>query len=137
MKSVVAVHGIYGDRENTWMSDESGDRPRESWLRQIHEDNPSSRIMTFGYDAIHTEGGLYTMGRIRDKALQLLDALVKLRRGKDLSSVCNLLIIDPSVVEQRSNMSYAGRGSPVVVHQSRSRRNCSKNGKILQATISQ
>ena len=88
------------------MSDESGDRPRESWLKQIHEDNPSSRIMTFNYDAIHTEGGLYTMGRIRHKALQLLDELVKLRRGKDLSSVCVFLIIAPSVVEKRFNMSH-------------------------------
>lgn len=81
MKSVVAVHGIYGDRENTWTTDETNDQPSKNWLKQIYEDNPSSRIMTFGYDASHTGAGVYTMGRIRDKALQLLDDLVERRRG--------------------------------------------------------
>ena len=95
MNSIVAVHGIYGDRENTWMSDGTDGQPKESWLKQIHEDNPSSRIMSFGYDASHTDGRLYTMSRIREKALQLLDELVKLRRVKGLSSVCNFLNIDP------------------------------------------
>ncbi len=107
MKSVVAVHGIYGDHKNTWMTEETNDQPRTSWLQQVHKDNPSSRIMTFGYDASHNEAGLYTMGRIRDKALQLLDDLVELRRGMNLVHVCMLLIVDPRVeVEQRANVSY-------------------------------
>lgn len=95
MKSVVAVHGIYGDRMNTWMTNETNDQPGTNWLEQVHEDNPSSRIMTFGYDASHSEGGLYTMGRIRDKALQLLDDLVELRRGKNIVPVCILFIMQP------------------------------------------
>lgn len=97
-KSIVAVHGIYGDSESTWMSEEADDEPGKSWLIQLHEDNPGSRIMTFGYDASHTEGRLYTMGRIRDKALQLLDELVRLRREKHFSSVCILSIIEPNSV---------------------------------------
>ena len=113
VKSVVAVHGIYGDREDTWMTEETDNQPKTSWLKQIHEDYPSSRIMTFGYDASHPETGLYTMGRIRDRALQLLDDLIKLRRGKNLVPVCILLIIDPSVRgKQRANLSY--RRIPVV-----------------------
>ena len=89
------------------MTDGTDDQQRTSWLDQIHKDNPSSRIMTFGYDASHTETGLYTMGRIRDRALQLLDDLTKLRGGKNLVPVCTLLIIDPSVrVKQRANLSY-------------------------------
>lgn len=79
------------------MTDATEDQPRTTWLKQIHEDNPDSRIMTFGYDASHTETGLYTMGRIRNRALQLLDDLVKLWSGKNLVPVCILLIIDPSV----------------------------------------
>jgi hypothetical protein len=35
--------------------------------------------MTFGYDTSNTVAGIYTMGSIREKALQLLDDLVKLR----------------------------------------------------------
>ena len=95
MKSVVAIHGIYGDRKDTWMTDKMTNQLRTSWLHQIHEDNPNSRIMTFGYDASHTEAGLYTMGRIRDQALQLLNDLVKLRRGRNLVSVYLQLIVDP------------------------------------------
>ena len=96
-KSVVAVHGIYGDSRTTWMTDEMENHPRTSWLKQIHKDNPSSRVMTFGYDATHTETGLYTMSRIRDRALQLLDDLIKLRGGKNLDPVCTIVIIDPNV----------------------------------------
>ena len=107
MESVVAVHGIYGDSRNSWMTDEMDNHPRASWLEQIHRDNPSSRVMTFGYDATHTGTGLYTMSRIRDRALQLLDDLIKLRGGKNRDPVCTLLTIDPNVrVKQRANLSY-------------------------------
>ena len=88
------------------MSDGTDGQPKKSWLKQIHEDNPSSRILSFGYDKRHTDGRLYTMGRIRGKALQLLDELVKLRRVKGLSSVCKFLTIDLSVVEKRANVSF-------------------------------
>ncbi|KAF6226268.1 hypothetical protein HO133_009134 [Letharia lupina] len=81
---VVAVHGIHGDRESTWMLEESNQQPGSQWLHQIYEDNPSSRVMTFGYDSSRFETGLCKMGRFKDAALQLLDDLVELRRGLDL-----------------------------------------------------
>ena len=63
--------------------------------------------MTFGYDAAHTETGLYTMSRIRDRALQLLDDLIKLRGEKNLDPACTLLTKDPNArVKQRANLSY-------------------------------
>lgn len=79
MDSVVAVHGIYGDRENTWMTEGTHDEPGCNWLKdRIYNVYPRSRILTFGYDA---EAGIYAMTRIREKAFQLLDDLVELREG--------------------------------------------------------
>ena len=107
MESVVAVHGIYTDSRNTWMTDEMDNHPRTCWLMQIHKDNPGSRVMTFGYDATHSGTGLYTMSRIRDRVLQLLDDLIKLRGGKKLNPVSTLLAINSNVgVKQRANLSY-------------------------------
>lgn len=105
LKSVVAVHEIYVDCENTWTIDEIKNQSRISWLKQIHEDNPSSRIITFSYDATRTGAGIYTIGRIRDKALQLLDDLVDVRRGPDVIFVFFPLILDLSVgVGQRADI---------------------------------
>jgi hypothetical protein len=87
--SVVAVHGIHGDRENTWTAEGANDESSCNWLKdRIYNDYPRSRILTFGYDASSAGGGIYAMKRIREKALQLLDDLVELREG--LNSVCAL-----------------------------------------------
>jgi hypothetical protein len=40
-------------------------------------------MLTFGYDASATRTGISTMAAIREKALQLLDALVELRKASD------------------------------------------------------
>jgi hypothetical protein len=80
--SVVAVHGLYGDREDTWTTDGTDDVPGSNWLKdQIYESYPSSRILTFGYNASDTRAGISTMAGIRKKALQLLDDLVELRKA--------------------------------------------------------
>lgn len=95
--SVVAVHGIHGNRGNAWGTDEANHQPGSNWLEQIHKDRPSSRIVTFGYDSRHFASGVYTTERFRDTALQLLDDLVELRRGSDLSAVRVPLILGLSV----------------------------------------
>jgi len=82
LDSVVAVHGIHGDRENTWKTEETNDEPGCNWLKdRIYNDYPKSRILTFGYDASNAGVGIYAMKRIREKALQLLNDLVELREG--------------------------------------------------------
>jgi hypothetical protein len=87
LDSVVAVHGIFGDRENTWTTEETDGQSGINWLKErIYDDYSSSRVLTYGYDASHTGAGVYTMGGIREKALQLLDDLVELRKG--LKPVC-------------------------------------------------
>jgi hypothetical protein len=89
LDSVVAVHGICGDRENTWTTNGTNDELGCNWLKdRIYNDYPRSRILTFGYDVSNTGKGIYTMTRIREKALQLLDDLVELRKG--LNPVCAL-----------------------------------------------
>ena len=82
---------------NAWTTEEASHQPGSNWLEQIHKDNPSSRIITFGYDPRHFASGVPTMERFRDTALQMLDGLVELRRGSDPTAVSVLLIPDPSV----------------------------------------
>ncbi|KAG4434616.1 hypothetical protein IFR05_009909 [Cadophora sp. M221] len=70
---VVAVHGYHGDRHTSWGG------PYNNWLEySLFPQYPSSRILTFGYDA-HGIKGTSTRAGIRQKAVQLLDELVKLR----------------------------------------------------------
>jgi hypothetical protein len=84
LDSVVAVHGLHGGREDTWRTDGTDNAPGSNWLKdQIYESYPASRILTFGYDASNTRAGISTMAGIREKALQLLDDLVELRKASD------------------------------------------------------
>jgi hypothetical protein len=84
LDSVVAVHGLYGGREDTWTTAATDDMPGSNWLKdQIHKHHPASRILTFGYDASNTRAGIATMAGISAKAFQLLDVLVELRKASD------------------------------------------------------
>lgn len=59
--SIVAVHGLDGDREHSWTSDNG-----ICWLRDLlPKVVPQARILTYGYDA-------YTRGRIESSANQSL-----------------------------------------------------------------
>ncbi|KAM5377525.1 hypothetical protein ACJZ2D_004894 [Fusarium nematophilum] len=74
---IVFVHGLTGNRETTWTDSSS----RVFWPAQfLKNDVPKTRIATFGYgaDVVH----LWTMAsqnRIRNHALNLVNALVQLR----------------------------------------------------------
>jgi hypothetical protein len=98
LHSVVAVHGLYGHREQTW-TDEGTEA---NWLKdQIYEHFPESRILTWGYDSSDDiRGGITTILGIRQKALQLLEALVEHRKTAD--PVCALFIARIVRVERRS-----------------------------------
>ncbi|KAH8654475.1 ankyrin repeat-containing domain protein [Tricladium varicosporioides] len=73
---LVAVHGIYDDARNTWMSSFGED----FLYREFYDKHPRCRILTFSY--------FWTLGvdspaarkLIRREALQLLDDLVELRK---------------------------------------------------------
>ena len=93
MDSIVAVQGIHRDRLNAQMTDETDHLLSSDWLHDMHSENPSSRIIAFDYDSSHIEAGINTIGRFKDKALQLLDGLVKLRGKTDLVAVCILSIL--------------------------------------------
>lgn len=83
LNSVVAVHGLYGDRENTWTTDGKNNAPGSSWLKdKIHEHYPASRVLSVGYGANDTMAG------IREMALRLLDGLVEQRES--LNPVCTM-----------------------------------------------
>lgn len=85
--SVVAVHGVNGDRENTWTIDA---RPRDkkyNWLEQIHDRSPGSRIMTFGYQASTSGDDIIDMSHITALASQMLRDLVKHRHQLNLAPV--------------------------------------------------
>ena len=69
------------------MTEKTSRQPETSWLQQIHEDNPSSRVMTFGYESCKLGAAICTIECFRAAALLLLDDLVELRRGPDLVAV--------------------------------------------------
>ena len=81
---MIAVHGLHGDREDTWTTNRIGDDQGRNWLKDLLQKHyPGSRILAFGYDASATRAGILTMGGIREKALQLLDDLIQLRQASD------------------------------------------------------
>ena len=79
------------------MIEESSQQPETCWLQQIHEDNPTSRVMTFGYESCQLGAAICTMECFKAAALHLLDDLVELRRGPDLVAVCILWSLDLSI----------------------------------------
>ncbi|KAF8855271.1 hypothetical protein BDZ45DRAFT_507816 [Acephala macrosclerotiorum] len=75
---LVAVHGLYGDPRETWTADGESN----TWLeKNVHETYPNSRVMTFGYSNEVSRKGIATRISIREKALQLLEELLELRKG--------------------------------------------------------
>lgn len=72
----MAVHGLHGDRDSTWTTD---DTPGGNWLKDhMDEWNSGSRILSFGYDG--SSPSVLTMAGIREEAVRLLDDLVELRK---------------------------------------------------------
>ena len=102
MNSLVVVQGIHSDRLNARMTAETN-----HWLRWMRLENPSSRIIAFDYNSSHIEAGINTIGCFKNRALQLLDGLVKLRGKTDLVAVCILSILYPIVVVgKRADLSF-------------------------------
>ena len=100
--SLVAIQGIHRDRLNARKTAET-----DHWLHWMHLEHPSSRIIAFDYDSSHIEAGINTIGCFKNRALQLLDGLVKLRGKPNLVAVCILSILYPIVgVGQRADVSF-------------------------------
>jgi protein SERAC1 len=80
--SIVFVHGLTGNRENTWAHPNGVLWPRDL----LPEDLPSARIMTFGYDA-DVVGLIKTAGSntLRDhgKSLATDVAMLRARSGSE------------------------------------------------------
>jgi len=77
-RSIVAVHGIHGERDMPWTNQGSGD---SSWMR--YRNWEGKRVMSFGYDVRRILAGRQTRDVIRKQALQLLDDLM-LERKNDI-----------------------------------------------------
>ena len=88
--SIIAVHGLNGDSMNTWTHFPGRGKPSTMWLRDLlPEKLPSSRVMTFQYDA-SVVGNTSAHG-VRGNASKLLQLL----RDKREDDVCVFSI--PSV----------------------------------------
>lgn len=77
-RSIVAVHGIHGERDMPWTNQGSGD---SSWMR--YRNWEGKRVMSFGYDVRRILAGRQTREVIRKQALQLLADLM-LERKNDI-----------------------------------------------------
>jgi protein SERAC1 len=75
--SIVAVHGLGGDWEDTWTDDKSG----RMWLRDfVPQQLPSARVWSFGYDSAYSLSKSET--DIDDAARSLIDGLDGERQHK-------------------------------------------------------
>ncbi|KAE9371781.1 ankyrin [Stipitochalara longipes BDJ] len=79
---VVAVHGLYGHRVGTWTTDAIGEEPGTSWMtEQIYKQHKNAQVWTYGYNASINRTGISTRTGIRQKALDLLETLVEMRKN--------------------------------------------------------
>jgi hypothetical protein len=79
--SIVFVHGLTGNREETW-TEKSAAQPWPGLL--LPKDIPEARISTFGYDAdVAKFLGTASQNRIRDHGRNLLADIADLRENSD------------------------------------------------------
>ena len=99
-KSIVFVHGLTGNRQNTWTHNDGVFWPQDL----LREDLPTARIMTFCYDA-DVVGIVKTAGSntLRDHGKSLANDLA-MRRARSNSIMRPLIFVAHSlgglVVEQ-------------------------------------
>jgi len=68
LSSIVAVHGLGGDKYNTWEAD------GKVWLKEfLPAKVPNTRIMTYGYDSVVAFSS--SVAKIEDFATDLLSRL--------------------------------------------------------------
>jgi hypothetical protein len=78
LRSVVIVHGLYGERDTPWMNPGSGN---SSWIS-----DPKwgpKRVMSFGYDMRRILVGHQTRQAIHRQAVKLLNQLKAERENGD------------------------------------------------------
>jgi hypothetical protein len=73
--SVVAIHGLHGERDMPWKNAGSGN---SSWMCYRHWEG--KRVLSFGYDVRRILAGRRTREVIRKQALKLLDDLMAVRK---------------------------------------------------------
>jgi hypothetical protein len=81
-QSIVAVHGLNGHREKSWMDDESG----ILWLRDLLPYRfPNARILTFGYEANPLNLSDVSHLTLNDHGISLIVELLRFRRNSEVS----------------------------------------------------
>lgn len=78
VRSIVAVHGLNGHRENTWTANHDGG---VNWLRDfLPSDILNARILTWGYDANTHSTSRISAQHLYDHAKTLVSDLCLKRR---------------------------------------------------------
>jgi protein SERAC1 len=85
--SIVFVHGLTGDREETWTA-KTAVAPWPQTL--LPSKVPNARVLTFGYDAYVTDWrGVVSQNRIGNYSWNLLTALATYREDDGTVSLMN------------------------------------------------
>jgi protein SERAC1 len=75
--SIIFVHGLSGDREETWKSEDAA----APWPQTLLPSKvPNARVLTFGYDAYVADWrGMVSKNRIGNHAMNLLTSVATFR----------------------------------------------------------
>jgi hypothetical protein len=89
-KSIIFVHGLTGDREETWTAKNAvAPWPQTLLPAQI----PSARVLTFGYDAYVADWrGMVSTSRIGNHSMNLLTAVATYREKDDTIGFSDLYL---------------------------------------------
>ncbi|KAG9229801.1 hypothetical protein BJ875DRAFT_177027 [Amylocarpus encephaloides] len=68
---IVVIHGLYGSSHSSWTD--------VQWETELLSRYGTSRLSTYSYDVLDTNGGVFSRVSARDEARKLLESLVKLR----------------------------------------------------------
>ncbi|KAH0558880.1 hypothetical protein GP486_004486 [Trichoglossum hirsutum] len=73
---VIAVHGLGGNRTTSWGFPNERVAREKTWLKELLPERVSgARVITFGYESRAAAGGIISSTGIKDKALELLEAI--------------------------------------------------------------
>lgn len=79
----MAVHGICGDNQRTWTTEEGDGSLEQNWFTEIVAKDQKCRVLGFSHELHEARESLSMAENIRQAARRLLSDLIRLRQPSD------------------------------------------------------